>query len=101
MIYDTNNNRILSTGFAVRSEEVKTATIQIDCNAGYFLTCTDVDDLKLQVEVRHDGDAWVDIEATPIDLTPWDGDREIFEVRVTAATITSPTVRAFTLSVGR
>jgi len=101
LIYDTDDNRILTAGFSVRSGEVKTVTIHIDCNTGYYLRCSDVDDLKMTVEARHDGDAFVDIETTPISLTPWNGSREIFEIRVTAGVITTPTVRGFSLSVGR
>lgn len=99
MIYDTDDNRILSTAFSVRSGDTETVTIKIDCLTGYQLSGQAVADAV--VEARHDGDSFVNIETTPISLTPWDGDREIFEVRVTAGTITVPLVRAFTLSVGR
>ena len=99
MMYDTDDTRILAGSVAVRSTETETLTVKIDCLDGYQLSAHTVADCV--VEARHDGDAWVNIETTPIDLTPWDGDREIFEIRVTAPTITSQLIRQCTFSVGR
>ena len=99
MIYDTDDNRILTAAVDLRSGETKTVTIQLDCLTGYQLSGEAVSDVT--VEARHSGDSFVDIETTPISLTPWNGTRETFEVRLTVGTITTPLTRAFTLSVGR
>jgi hypothetical protein len=98
MIYDLDGNRILTTAFSIRSGEIETFSFKIDCLTGYQLSGEAVADLT--VEARHDG-AWVNIETTPISLTPWNGLLEIFEVRVTAGTIATASARAWNFSVGR
>lgn len=100
MIYDTDDNRIFSVAFAVESEQAATAMIRVDCNAGYYLRGEAV--ANLTVEARADGDvSWIDIETTPIDLTPYDGTFQDFELRFTAPEITAFSRAAFSLSVGR
>jgi hypothetical protein len=99
MIYDTDGNRILSTALDVRSGEDEIITLKIDCLTGWQLSGEAVADVA--VEARHQGDAYVNIETTPISLTPWNGTLQTFEIRLTAGTITTALTRSFTLSVGR
>ena len=88
MIYNTAGVQILSSTFAVRNLTDESLTIRIDCETGYSLSSQATADAA--VEVRRVGDVpWVNLETTPISLTPWDGTQQDFEIRVTAGTITS------------
>jgi hypothetical protein len=99
-IRDTNSDVLLSANFAMRSGEVSTATIQIDCLDGYSLFGSAVADIA--VEARHGtSGAWTNIETTPIDLSAYDGQLETFQVRFTAGTITARTARTVPLTVRR
>lgn len=86
MIFDLNNNRIFSGGIAFESEEAKILSIRLDCRTGYVLSA----ESPMTVEARLSGDtSWINIKASPISLSPWDGTRQIFEVRVTAGSTTA------------
>src|SRR6478672_3851398 len=99
-IYDTDDNVIYSSEFALRSGEQATATIHIDCVSGFQLSGEAVADVT--VEARHgSAGGYTDIETTPIDLGTWDGTSQTFEIRFTAGTITTPLTRAFQLRVSR
>ena len=99
MIYDTDGNRILSATFALRSGEVSTVSLLIDCLAGWQILGTAVSNLT--VEVRHGADAYVDIETTPCPLDTWDGTQQQFDFRFTAGTITAATRASEIFTVSR
>ncbi len=99
MIYDNSGEPILSAAFSMSSSEVKTATIQIDCVAGQYLRGESV--AGLTVEAKHNAaGGWTNIETTPISLGTWDGNKETFQVRFTAPSVTEYSRKSFTLTVG-
>jgi hypothetical protein len=99
MIRDTNGPLDTIT-LALESGQNRVYTITIDCFTGHELSGEVVGDIA--VEARHGiVGAYTDIETTPIDLSPYNGSTETFQIRVTAGTITAPhLVRSFKLRVG-
>lgn len=99
MIFDTDNNPIQSFPFSIDAGEEKTFTVRIECRSGSYLRSETVSDLT--VEARKVGDSdWIDLEASEIDLAPFDGTRQNFEIRMTAAAVSSAQTRNFKLTVG-
>ena len=99
-IYDTDGHVIYSVPVSLFPGQQKAATIQIDCVDGYSLYGAAVADVA--VEARHGtSGSWTNIETTPIDLTPWDGSRETFQVRFTNESSTAQDSRSMALTVRR
>lgn len=100
MIYDLNDNPISSYTMSVYSGAAPVLQLRADCKAGYSLSCDTVADLA--VEARKLGDTpWINIETTPIDLAAYDGTRQTFEIRLTAAVVTAIKARNFRIRVAR
>lgn len=100
MIYDTGGLVIYSAAYSVASADSEIQTIQIDCEDGYELRGEPVATLAL--EARHGTSGpWISIENDSIDLSPWDGSRETFQIRLTAQTVFELTRRVFRLTVKR
>lgn len=97
---DTNNDGLLSVNFAMRSAEVVTASVLIDCVTGFSLFGQSVSDIAVEARQGVSG-AFTNIETTPIDLGTWNGTRQLFHVRLTAGSIVAYTRRTFTLTVRR
>lgn len=95
MIYDHDDQPLVSVNAGIKSEEAIQFKIEIDCKAGYFMRATPVADLLVQARHHGTGGAFTDIESTPFDLTPWDGSQEEFDIRITAGVITEFDKRAF------
>lgn len=99
MIYDTNDDPLLSASLGLTSAEAKTVEFKVDCVSGNSLSCGTVSGLV--VEARHGtSGAWTDIESGSIDLTPWANTVQTFQVRVTAPSVTSRQRKVFTLAIG-
>jgi hypothetical protein len=100
MIYDTDDNPISSYSMSVSSGAAPVLQIRADCKTGYSLSCETVADLA--VEARKLGDTvWINIETTPISLAAYDGTRQTFEIRMTAAVVTAIQTRNFKIRVAR
>jgi len=90
MIYDLSDNPITSFRFALVSAGVATLSVKIDCKTDYRLTC-DVT-ANITVEGRKSGDvSWVNLESSFIDLSPYNGTRQTFEIRLTGASVLART----------
>ena len=99
LIYDTADNPISSFAMSMDSNEVKTFTVKIDCKTSNYLRGSSVADLT--VEAKRSADAsWINIETTPINLTPYAATRQSFDVRLTASTVATAIRRTFNLTVG-
>jgi hypothetical protein len=101
MIKDTDGNVLYSVDLSIESEEAQITTIQIECRDGYSLFGEAVDDMT--VEARHGtSGSWTDLSAGgSIDLTPWDGDLETFQIQTIAGVISEYVLRGFTLTMRR
>lgn len=100
MIFDLNDNPITSADLSVAAAAAQIFTLKIECRAGYFLRSDTAVDLA--VEARREGDtAWTNIETGEIDLSAWNGTRQIFEIRLTAANLTALDLKTFALKVER
>ena len=99
MIYDTTAEND-TVNLALESLASVIHTVQIDCFSGQSLYMSaSVPDLT--VEARHGTvGAWTNLETTAIDLTPYDGSRETFQIRITAPSAASHYTRAFPVYVG-
>ncbi len=83
-INDMNGDRKGSGHISLRPNADGTIPFQIGCMAGTYLRGTAVDDVA--VEARIVGDvSWINLETTPIDLTPYDDTFQDFELRFTDA----------------
>ncbi len=99
MIYDLDDNPVQSFPFSIESGEVKLFTLKIECRTNYFLRVSEVSDLT--IEARKSGDTvWINLESSGIDLSPYNATRVRFEIRMTAATVSSRQSRNFKLTVG-
>jgi hypothetical protein len=99
MIYDTTAEND-TVNLALESLASVIHTVQIDCFSGQslYMSATVPD---LTVEARHGTvGAWTDLETTAIDLTPYDGSRETFQIQITAPAAASHYTRAFPVYVG-
>jgi hypothetical protein len=99
MFYDTDDNRILSATVAVEQGEIVTGSFKVECNTGYVLAGAAVADVVC--EVKHSAGAYVNIETTPISLTPWNGTTQTFNFRYTAAASATNKRRFLPLTIRR
>ena len=99
MIYDLDGNRKLAMHPAVLPDGVVTESVLVDCRTGYQIAGHAV--ANVTIECQHDGDSWVNIETTPISLTPWDGDQEQFNFRFTGEGHVAVSKRQFHWTVAR
>jgi hypothetical protein len=99
MIYDLDDNPLSSGELTVESGEVKTLTVNIDCEPSQFLRAETVSDLT--VEGKQQGESsYTNLETGGLDLTTWQGARDTFFIRLTAGAVTEITEHAFALKVG-
>lgn len=100
MIFDTADNPISSFSMLINTLSVQTLTIRVECRTGYFLRCETV--ANIAVEARKVGDVpWINLETTPIDLSPFNATKQNFEIRLTAASVTTITRENFKLTVAK
>lgn len=82
---DQNNNPILPSPYplsAPTGQEGEVLPVRFECREGYFLSA--VVPSGVTAEARAEGDtAWINIEESPIDLTPYAPETADFELRVT------------------
>lgn len=94
MIYDIEDNPIASYLTNLDASGIFQCKIRVNCRTGLSLASESVSDLL--VEAKHEDDSsWVNLETTPIDLTAFDGTRQNFDVRLTAAAVSVRTTRNF------
>lgn len=81
MFLDTDDNPQTSGSIVMVDDDDKTLTLRVDVQTGYQLRGEVI--AGAMIQARHVGDvSWINIETTPIDLTPYSGPREDFEIRV-------------------
>jgi hypothetical protein len=90
---------ISSTSNSIASGAVQTYTIPVDCADGRVLTLDPRPIADLTIEAKRSADSvWVDFETTDIDLSPWDGTTQDFDIRVTAGAVSVLTNRQFVVA---
>lgn len=65
--------------------------IRIDCSTGKTLMASVVSDLTITARLYGSADAFTDLESTGLDLSPYNGTRRSFEVRIVAASVSRRT----------
>lgn len=98
MFYDLNDNPIASFSGSIEAAAIQIYEMKIECRAGRFLAGQVVDDLILEARVFGDI-AWVDLETTRIDLTPFANTRQRFQIRLTAGAVAAITRLNFSLRI--
>lgn len=97
MIYGMDGNRTASAQFSASLNTAVIAKRKIECKTGYFLSCEPV--ANLTVEARKFGSSvWIDIETTPIDLSPDAGNVIVYEFRLTGTALGTAVAK---INVGR
>lgn len=80
--------------------EVLTFTIPVECTTGYTMRVLQGSVADVLIEARHGSSgAFTNIETTELDLTPWDGTTQNFEIRITAGSVSVPTRVQFDVDV--
>ena len=93
VFYDTDGNRVEAGNISLDPSDTKTATVQIGCNTGYYLSGHAVADVI--VEAKHSAaGGWTNIETTPIDLGTWNRSIETFQIRASQDSIDWTTLAA-------
>lgn len=91
--YDTNGKKIPGAAISLSPSDTKTASVQIGCNTGYYLSGHAVADVI--VEAKHSAaGGWTNIETTPIDLSTWNRSIETFQIRASQDSIDWTTLAA-------
>lgn len=98
-IFDIDDNPIASFMLSIDSLDVQILTLRIECRTGQNLRGIPVSDVVVEAKRSVDS-TWVDIETTPIDLTPYNPTRQNFDIRITAGTVASLKHHNFNLTVG-
>lgn len=96
----TTDTNISSYQISIPSNTSVILTRNIRCESGYQLTSETVSDLT--VEARHGSSgSWTNLESSALDLSTWNGSTESFQIRLTAATVASRTLKNFNLIIAR
>lgn len=98
MIYNLEEKEQISANLDVESAHEQQFSIYIDCVSGYFLRSGSVTNATIYGRQQGTVD-WINLETTGIDLSANDGIRAIYEVKVSADTITSRVTQTFPISV--
>ena len=87
MFFNSDGEQIdeLQAHFAKNGSAV-TRTISIPCYDGYEISCTDT--ANFSIEAKHSASgAYTNIEATPLDVSAFDGSTEDFNFRFTPGSV--------------
>lgn len=98
-MFDTDDNPITGFNFAIDSGAVITFQVRDNCQDGLRLYSETVGDLTVEGRIAGGG-SFTDLEGSYIDLTPYAGTRQTFDIRITAGSVSTPTRRKFRLRVG-
>jgi len=97
-MFDTDNTFINQYTGSIEAGATQTAIVRVDCITGKTLKASVVSDLTLTGRLYGTSDSFTDLESTGIDLSPYNGTRRSFEIRIVAASVSRRT-RAFDLFV--
>lgn len=84
---------------SLNSGQVISFTIPVLCTDGYTMRVLQGSVANVLIEARHVGDAFVNIELLELDLSPWDGLTEDFDIRITVGVIAAPVRVQFDVNV--
>lgn len=90
MIYDLGDNPISSFSFALQHGQPIVLQIKIDCVSGYALHCSDTTGIEVHGRLAG-SESWIDLETSSIDLTPYGGSKQIFDIRLRGDEVGSKT----------
>jgi len=86
VIFDTDGFPITAFSMTQDEQTSQTAIIQIECREDYRLYADVVADVL--IEGKHASSlTWTNLETSDIDLTPWAGTTETFNIRFTTGDV--------------
>jgi hypothetical protein len=89
-ITDTSGQAMIYVNVRVNEGlESSVVTARIPCHAGMFLALTANSHATVEAKRNGTADAFVDLAASPIDLTPYDGTTVAFDFKVQTNLVTS------------
>ena len=98
-MYDLDDNPLANGSVSVGSGGVTNLQIKIDCRSGYILRVKNPVEI-VGVSAKHiSEDSYTDLETDSIELSQWNGSREIFDIRLTGDAVTARTLKTVILSV--
>ena len=98
-MYDLDDNPLANGSVSVESGGISNLQIKIDCRSGYILRVKNPVEI-VAVNAKHNTDSvYTDLETGSIDLSLWNGSREIFDIRLTGDTVSARTLKTVVLSV--
>lgn len=98
MIYDLENNLIGPTIMDINSGSSVLFPVLIDCFANKSLRCDNVNGLT--INARRTGTIpWINIETSPLSLTPWAGQKVEFEVQIISPVTTINAIHEFKIEI--
>jgi hypothetical protein len=68
--------------------------VRVPCSAGRFLTAADDPIVRVLARRTGSGDAFVDLQSAPYDLTPHDGETVAFDVKLLTGAVSANTTFA-------
>ncbi len=98
LIFNPDGDPVSALHFEPYGNTNFTIVLTIRCRAGYELTSTAVTNVAVEGRVTGGG-GFTNLETTPIDLTPYDGTDQDFDIKITSEAVTAARLRDFTLSV--
>lgn len=101
MILDTDENPITSTALTVAPGGNRTFSLLIDCRDGYELGAAAVNPDVTVSGKAEPGDAFSNLETSPIDLTGYAPARKTFYFKIEAAALADPAAEIITINVRR
>lgn len=98
-MYDLDDNPLTNNSISVESGGITDLQIKIDCRTGYVLLVKNPVEI-VAVNARHNSEnVFTDLETDSIDLSPWNGSREIFDIRLTGGIVSALHRKTVVLSV--
>lgn len=92
MILDTNDNPITKFAYAQQKATAKTLQIKVDCKTGYRLFCDPTANLTVEGKLSSDV-SYTNLESSFIDLSPYNGIRKTFDIRITTDNVSRVKMR--------
>lgn len=90
-MFDSDNVFLNQYTGSIQAGATQTCLIRIDCLTGKTLMASVVSDLAVTARLYGSADAFTDLESTGLDLSPYNGTRQTFEVRIVAASVSRRT----------
>jgi len=95
-LFDNADNILKEFSGSIPSSSVNSYLIRVDCGNNAFLKADSTGDVTIEGRLAGSGDSFTDLESgSGLDLEPYAGTRQSFEIRITASSTSSRKTVAF------